>query len=165
VGKWRDTTLGAIKDQPFYIGGVYFPDSPNNTDDRRLAGKIQAVRVYTRSLSDAELEQNRIVDEARFKGNLPTSNGTIAAGEFDTTTEEAGIYRVDGVYTFTAAATRDANGQRRRVSGVKVEEWNGAAWTPAGFFKGDSYTYNATSGTKVRLTWKWRGGDTMIILR
>ncbi len=46
-----------------------------------------------------------------------------------------------------------------------MEEWNGSAWVSAGFFKGDSYTYNATSGTKVRLTWKWRGGDTVIILR
>lgn len=63
------------------------------------------------------------------------------------------------------SAARDAEGKRRRVSGVKVEEWNGSAWVSAGFFKGDSYTYNATSGTKVRLTWKWRGGDTVIILR
>ena len=164
-GKWRDTTLGDIKGQPFYIGGVYFPASTSETDARRLTGKIQALRVYTRSLSDEELEQNRMVDEARFKGNLPTSNVTIAVGEFDTIEEESGNYHVDGTYTFTASAARDAEGKLRRVKGVTIEEWNGSAWEPAGSSVGDAYTFNATSGKKVRLTWQWRGNGTRIILR
>ena len=121
--------------------------------------------MYTRSLSDEELEHNRMVDEARFKGNLPTSNVTIADGEFNTIEEEAGSYLVDGMYTFTASEARDAEGKKRRVRGVNVEEWNGSAWVPAGFFAGDSYTYNATSGKKIRLTWQWRGNGTRFIIR
>ncbi|MCR5752177.1 MAG: hypothetical protein K6G91_09450 [Kiritimatiellae bacterium] len=165
VGTWRDTKLGALNGAPFYIGGVYFPNSTKDTNDRRLAGKIQAIRVYTRSLSDEELAHNRMVDEARFKGNPPASNVTIAEGEFSTIEEETGNYRVDGVYTFTASDMVDGDGKKRKVRGALIEEWNGSEWVKVGVYGGKSYEFNAASGKKIRLTWRWGNFGTCVLVR
>ena len=62
------------------IGGVYKEGDATYVDERRLTGKIQAVRVYNRSLSDEELAHNRMVDEARFKGNPKGGTMLLMAG-------------------------------------------------------------------------------------
>jgi hypothetical protein len=47
-----------------------------------------------------------------------------------------------------------------------VEEWDGSAWSAPTFCSGDSYAYTAgTSPAKVRLTWKWQGGGTVLSVR
>ena len=139
-------------------------------DERRLTGKLQAIRVYNRSLSDEELEQNRMIDDARFKGIKPAHNVTVAAGKYaDYDGELAGDYKVEGAYTFTAGAANDAAaGKVRPVLGCFVETWDAqaGAWGAAEYHAGDSFTYTAgSSPAKVRITWKWQPDGIRFILR
>ncbi len=143
-------------------GGVYFPDNQVNTDDRRLAGKVQALRVYRRSLTDEELEWNRKVDEARFKGIPPESN-VIVVNDGGVCEPEAGAYKVDGTYTFTATTAPSENGVGP-VRGYKVETWNGAAWVRTASGKDASYTYSESAG-KVRLTWNSNPYSFIMVVR
>ena len=169
---WMDTNWRSdwtqFTGRPFYIGGVYFVDSPGNTNDRRLTGKIHAVRVYKRSLTDAELEQNRIVDEARFFNNPPESNVTIDGKYSDFEGESKGNYLLEGTYTFTASAAYDAEaGRHRPVAGYYIETMVDGAWTGRTFYPDTTgrCTYTATSSTKIRITWKWQPDGTTILIR
>ena len=161
AGKWNSNWEN-FSGRPFYIGGVYFPTSANDTNSRRLTGKIYAVRIYKRSLSDAELEQNRLVDEARFFGNPPESNVVVidAGGE----QAESGAYKVDGTWTFTATTAPGDNNEIKPVKGYTLETWNGSAWVRSGSGRGDSYTYTEGAG-KVRLTWNALPSGTVLIVR
>ena len=164
AGKWN-YNWEDFKNRPFYIGGVYFVNSASNVNDRRLTGKIYAVRIYKRSLTDAELEHNRIVDEARFFGNPPASNVTVALGRYDASTEAVGDYLVEGTYTFSAG---DAvvDGKIRRATGCKIEAWDGSAWGTPTYISVPSYTYTeGVSPAKMRLTWQWAGDGTVLIVR
>ena len=146
------------------MGGVYIPESAGETNNRRLTGTIHALRVYKRALSDAELEHNRIVDEARFFGNLPESNVVVvdAGGE----QAESGIYKVDGTWTFTATTARGDNNEIKPVKGYTLDMWDGSAWIRAASGQGDSYTYTVgTSPAKVRLTWNALPSGTVLIVR
>ena len=163
AGKWNYNWAN-FTGQPFYIGGVYFPTSTSGTDSRRLAGKIYAVRVYKRALSDAELEQNRLVDEARLFNNPPESNVVVvdAGGE----QSESGAYKVDGTWTFTAMTALGDNNEIKPVKGYTLDTWNGSAWVRSESSPGDSYTYTAgTSPAKVRLTWNAMPSGTVLIFR
>ena len=158
-GSWRKWWT-AFSGQPFYIGGVYKEDDDTYVNERRLTGKIQAIRVYTRSLSDEELAHNRMVDEARFKGVKPPHNVTVTGkfAEFDG--EGLGDYLVEGRYTFTASAANDAKaGKVRPVVGYTIEAWDESAgeWGDPAYHVGASCTYTAgTDPAKVRITWRWR---------
>ena len=163
MGKWRDTNYGALNGAAFYIGGVYFPNSTVNTDDRRLAGKVQALRVYRRSLSDEELEWNRKVDEARFKGNPPDCN-VVVVNDGGVCDPEAGSYKVDGTWTFTANTAPDDKGDIKAVKGYRVETWDGSAWVRSGGGEGSSYTFTESAG-KVRLTWNSLPSVFVLIVR
>ena len=166
-GRWAGTwryNWEALTGRPFYVGGVYIPESAGETNNRRLTGTIHALRVYKRALSDAELEHNRIVDEARFFGNLPESNVVVvdAGGE----QAESGIYKVDGTWTFTATTARGDNNEIKPVKGYTLEMWDGSAWIRAASGQGDSYTYTVgTSPAKVRLTWNALPSGTVLIVR
>ncbi|MBQ8124847.1 MAG: hypothetical protein IJ173_03060 [Kiritimatiellae bacterium] len=165
-GSWRKW-WDQFKDQPFYIGGVYMEGNDTYVDERRLTGKIQAIRVYNRSLSDEELEQNRKVDEARFKGNPPESNVMIATkygdGTGETLAEEVGNYKVEGTYTFSATLVKDSKDVIKPVKGYYLEKYVNDAWTDKTWHDGQSYTYVA--GDKVRVTWSARPSGLVLILR
>ena len=52
-GRWAGTwryNWEALTGRPFYVGGVYFPESAGETNNRRLTGTIHALRVYKRAL-------------------------------------------------------------------------------------------------------------------
>ena len=166
-GSWRKW-WGQFSGQPFYIGGVYKEGDATYVDERRLTGKIQAIRVYNRSLSDEELEHNRKVDEARFKGNPPECNVTIATkygdgkGTGETLAEEVGNYKVEGTYTFSATQVKDSNDVLKDVAGYYLETYAGNGWTAKVWNPGNEFTY--TEGAKVRVTWgPKRKGMTLVI--
>ena len=164
AGKWR-YNWSTFSDQPFYIGGVYKEGNANYVNERRLTGKVQAVRVYNRSLSDEELEHNRMVDEARFRGNTPEWNVRIAPGEYSASVEAAGNYCVEGTYTFTAEDAVE-NGNRRSLKGCRIESWNGSSWGASTYSPGASYTYTeGVSPAKVRVTWLWQGDGSVFFIR
>ncbi len=168
TGKWRSDWT-KFENRPFYIGGVYFPDDATKTNERRFNGKIQAVRVYTRMLLPDELEHNRMVDEARFKGNPPEANVTIATkygdGTGETLAEEVGNYKVEGTYTFSATQVKDSSDVLKPVTGYFLETWNGSAWGGGKTRnEGSSFTYSETMG-KVRVTWSPRPKGTAVIVR
>ncbi len=165
AGKWR-TKFTTFSGQPFYIGGVYMEGNADYVDERRLAGKIQAIRVYNRSLLDWELKHNRMVDEARFKGNPPEANVTIATkygdGTDETLAEGVGNYKVEGTYTFSATLVKDSKDVIKPVKGYYLEKYVNDAWTDKTWHDGQSYTYVA--GDKVRVTWgPQRKGMTLVI--
>ncbi len=166
LGKWRYNWT-QLNNQPFYIGGVYKDgDDATYVNQRRFAGKIQAIRVYNRSLSDEELEQNRKVDEARFKGNPPEWNVTIDTkyghGVGETLAEGVGNYKVEGTYTFSAKQVKDSKDEIKPVEGYYLEKYVNDAWTPKEWNPGNEFTY--TEGAKVRVTWgPKRKGMTLVI--
>ncbi len=129
AGKWR-SGFKTFSGQPFYIGGVYNEEDPATyVDERRLTGKIQAIRVYNRSLLDWELEHNRMVDEARFKGVAPASNVIVATkyGHVESAAQEVlaeapGAYTVEGTWTFSATSVKDKDGILKPVAGYYTEE-------------------------------------------
>ena len=167
VGKW-DSKWTDFTGQPFYIGGVYFPNSTSNTDNRRLAGKIYAVRIYKRSLTDAELKQNRIVDEARFFNNPPASNlkvvNTQPEGASATVqcSIEDGNYNLTGSQTVTADTVR-INGKRLEPFYL-LETYADGGWTQTA--SGLSHSYSVTGGAApMRLTWRWQSVGTILSVR
>ena len=169
AGTWNISDPPEFKNEPFYIGGI-FKDANDMgyANVRRMNGVIHAIRVYKRVLTDEELTHNREVDEARFFGNFPASNVVIAPGQYDASTEAAGNYLVEGSYTFTADTATTVSGARRSVVGYTLETWdeNEGVWGTPVFGSGDSFTYTAgTSPAKVRLTWKWFGGGTLLLIR
>ena len=147
------------------MGGIFKDEgNPGYANGRRFTGTIHAVRVYKRVLTDAELAQNRLVDEARFFGNPPESNVVVvdAGGE----QAESGTYKVDGTWTFTATTALGDNSEIKPVKGYTLDTWNGSAWVRSESGQGDSYTYTAgTSPAKVRLTWNALPSGTVLIFR
>ncbi|MBR2837368.1 MAG: hypothetical protein IKE55_01145 [Kiritimatiellae bacterium] len=168
AGKWNynwDDFTG----QPFYIGGVYFPDNASATGDRRLAGKIHAVRVYRRSLTDAELEQNRNVDEARFFGNPPVAaNLTVvnvqpegASGTVRSSVED-GKYNLTGSVMVTADAV--SIGGVKHVPSYVLETCEDGHWTRMATYDGGSFTVTG-GAVPQRLTCKWLPKGSFLIIR
>ena len=168
-GTWRNKWT-TFKDQPFYIGGVYKEDDANYVDEHRLAGKIQAIRVYNRSLQDWELEHNRMVDEARFKDNPPESNVTIETkygdgkGTGEMLAEEVGNYKVEGTYTFSATQVKDSDGVLKNVAGYYLQTYvAGDGWTAKVWNLGNEFTY--TEGAKVLVTWGPKPKGMTLVIR
>ncbi len=162
-GTWNNNTT-EFKSAPFYVGGIFKEGDSSYTNDRRYTGTIHAIRVYKRVLTDEELEQNRLVDEARFFNNPPESNVVVvdAGGE----QAESGTYKVDGTWTFTATTAPGDNNEIKPVKGYTLDTWNGSAWVRSESGHGDSYTYTAgTSPAKVRLTWNAMPSSTVLIVR
>lgn len=166
TGKWRSDWT-KFENRPFYIGGVYFPDDATKTNERRFNGKIQAVRVYTRMLLPDELEHNRMVDEARFKGN-PPCNVTIATkygdGSDEDLDEGVGNYKVEGTYTFSATQVKDSQGNLANVAGYWLSTYEDGDWSGDAWHAGQSFTYTETMG-KVRVKWAPAPAGLMIIVR
>ena len=116
-------------------------------------GTINYFRYYDRVLSDAELAQNREVDQARYFGALGVTNVLVVAG--GGTQAETGAYKVEGEWTFSAETVSGPNGSVKSVLRHTIEEFAGGKWTNRQTVDGASYTYRVgESPSTVRLTWK-----------
>ena len=124
-------------------------------------GTFHSVRIYKKALTEEELVQNRVVDEARYRNEASKGKGNddlnvIVASNVEGAegTEESGKwYIAEGTHTFTASATTVVGAKFYTLDGYTVETWDGSAWGAAVTNSGASYT--ASSSAKVRLTWLW----------
>ena len=123
-----------------------------------MKGTIKSFRYYPdKILTDAELEQNRKVDEYRFFGRYVVTNVLVQSTySYLEGYDKCGAYEVDDSYTFVAPATNTApNGITYACDGYIVEFQDGIGWTNATAYAGNAYRYSTSAGT-VRLTWKWK---------
>jgi hypothetical protein len=121
-------------------------------DDWYLTGEVKNVRIYDRALSDAELEQNRAVDEVRqaHKPNVEVADGSCGA-----MVEAPGLYAVQGTWTFSATNVVDKFGCHRTVTGYTLEPAMDGVWGEPVRYQGSTYTHKVDDAPGfVRLTWK-----------
>ena len=151
--------IGGPSTKSTYIG--------NDIVNRSIGGTYNALRLYNRALTEAELFQNRKVDEIRYRGNFTDYRNieicyNLPAGvDVAPISVAAGEYEVDGEWTFTAESIE--------INGItfaprhSVETWDGSAWSEPVRTAGGSYTY--TAGAPVRLTWSWGDVSSPIYVR
>lgn len=127
-----------------------------------VKGLFHSARIYNRPLTEAELVQNRKVDEIRFRGNFAdyanliiATNGTVTAS----TSIPAGEYELTGSVTITAPVVEDG---ARYYPRLRVETWDGSAWVAGA--KQDGSTYTATEAERVRLTYTWERRKGFVVI-
>ena len=137
--------------------------APANT----TKGTVKSVRLYNRLLTETELAHNRVVDEARFFGNIPATGCVVVQSAIDGLEgrEPSGTYFPDG-WTFSAGAgTQTVRGIEWQCAGYQLQTWDAAAsaWgaQQTVLRNGENaveYTAAATSAAlpSVRLTWLWK---------
>ena len=126
---------------------------------RSLVGTIKAVRIYNRVLTAAELSANRVIDEARYFGGIPTTNVVVMTAVAGAEGREAsGAYAIDSEgYVFSAPHGVVVNGTYYKCTGYTLETWDGSAWSSAASIRSRTYAATDTSA-KVRITWQWTAG-------
>ncbi len=131
-------------------------------EDRRIrcmTGDYYALRIYNRALTDAEVAQNRKVDEIRYRdafanyANLTVVNMPPAEGVAPTSSVADGEYELTGAWTFTAAPVVVAGATLRPK--YKIETLVGNEWVKTASDWGKSCTITA-GDAPVRLTWQWQ---------
>lgn len=139
------------------VGSIPSTIAESERSGRMYTGTINAVRIYSRKLSPAEIAQNRAMDEARFFAGS-NSVEIVADPRGFTGRETPGVYAPNG-WTFTSGtATKQANGIEYAPVGYIVETWDNGTET----WRVDETSDNATTYTTPvapfaarRLTWKW----------
>ena len=123
-------------------------------------GTINYFRYYDRVLSDAELAQNRKVDQARFFGSFET-NVVVAVedGSGITATEATNTaYFVEGSYTFSATGGAGL-GYR-----LFTPDGNGDWQVQQSFTEGSTFPYTTgSSPALVKLEWCVRKPFSMVL--
>ena len=154
------STTAALGDWPYAIGTGRATDAQMGA--RMYLGKIRSVRVYNRVLDAAELTVNRIVDDARFFGEVDANVVVASNGAGLSGTEPEGDYMVNGSHTFTApASVVKADGTTWTPTGYRLEmrDANGV-WTVLEESSATEYAYtNCEARAQVRLTWNWKLAD------
>ena len=140
--------------------GASYGSSTYGAWRRSLVGTVKAIRVYDKALSDAELADNRALDEARFFTGVPVTNVVVATAVAGLEGNEAsGSYAFDADgYTFAAPAHSTLGGKIYDCTGYTLEVWDGSAWGNPVEHEDTSCTLSDTSA-KVRLTWKWEEAE------
>ena len=151
-----DTGYATIEDdtqtrrQKWFALGAIGSSNRRLVDIQGLVGTLHSFRIYDRPLTQEEVERNINTDSARFFGALATTNVVVEIGNTDgqiTATPEAGAYKVEGSYDFTASGD---------VTGYKLEAWNDATgdWDAPTYCEGTTFSYTADTPSKLRLTWR-----------
>ena len=149
------TGTSPATNQTWFSVGGFHGRSGTAANLQSFNGTVHCFRFYNRVLTDAEVAQNRKVDEFRFHGRCDvTVQSTYSYLEgYD----KNGCYDVDGSYTFAAPESVTApNGITYACDGyiLETQDANGI-WGGAVSHIGSSYLYEPSAGT-VRLTWKWK---------
>ena len=147
------------------LGGLYNKIGSSNTKGQfqGFTGTLHNFRLYGRALEPAELERNRIVDDARFFGvrhPVAVTNAVVASTySFLDGAEPAGFYTVDGSHEFTAPSgdVTAANGITYRCIGHTLETWSDATQTWGDPVQHDGSLAVAVSSSDLkRITWLWK---------
>lgn len=157
AGEWKDTgATGAIGSHVLLLGSGGIDEAAQL--QRFLTGKIKALRVYNRVLSDDEIAANRAIDEVRFFGALPTTNAVVRTSVPRVEgNEPSGVYAVDSDgYTFTAPATVTLGADVWTCAGCTLESWDADAddWGEAVAQNG-VLSATVAAGDRKRITWLW----------
>ena len=128
-------------------------------DNHPGKGTYYAVRIYTNTLTKAQIAANWQLDQYRFVTGIPVTNAVVATSlEGATGPEGVGAFAVDkDGYTFRAPACATVGGVAYALSGCTVASWDdatgnwGAAETRDGVF-----AVSVSSSDKVKITWQWK---------
>jgi len=135
-------------------------EKSGNTYQAFVKGEYHSVRIYNKVLTDDEHVWNRILDDARFRGEFVGGCVEVASNRAGAEgTEASGKYYVNGNHTFTAPATVTIDGCVYEPAGYKLEAYNPTkkAWEFVGQFDGASFAYtNCAASAGARVTWNWR---------
>ena len=141
--------------------------SGNDRKVRCMTGDYYALRIYNRALTDAELAQNRKVDEIRYRGNFANYRNLVVVNEQPEGASETvqgsvadGEYELTGAWTFTAAPV--AVGGVKLQPKYKVETLAGGEWVKTAADWGNAYTVTA-GNTPIRLTWQWQRPSGLVL--
>ncbi|MBR6733783.1 MAG: hypothetical protein IKL96_05220 [Kiritimatiellae bacterium] len=134
--------------------------SARENPNRYARGMYYSVRIYDVALTESELAWNRILDDARFRGEFAGGCVAVASNRAGAEgTEATGSYYVNGAHTFTVPASVTIDGCIYEPTGYKLESYN--ATTKTWNFVGEStdlyFTYTThAAATGARITWNWR---------
>jgi len=127
-------------------------------DNHPAKGTYYAVRIYTNTLTKAQIAANWQLDQYRFVTGIPVTNAVIATSvDGATGPEGTGVFAVDeDGYTFRAPACATVGGVAYALSGCTVAQWNSAAgdWDAAETRDG-VFAVSVSSSDKVKITWQW----------
>lgn len=161
------TKFNEVLSDKWLIGGAV-NSNDGGTEVRCCRANIQSVRLYDRVLSNDELALNRDVDEVRFRGAYPASDGVVVATSLEGAegVEPSGLYRLYGTYAFSAPVKLKIGGEVYRAKGSTVETWNESTgvWEGAAWQEGRTRTLQA-DGSRRRLTWSWAPCGMKFIIR
>ncbi|MBQ8114335.1 MAG: hypothetical protein IJ146_14130, partial [Kiritimatiellae bacterium] len=143
----------------------------NGSVNAALVGRVHAVRIYNRTLTQDEIARNWAIDNARFHDlpapwNMVLVESSIPGAEG---TEPCGVYAVSGSHTFTAPATVAVGGNTYRCTGYIYEKYRTtsdtwyAVWETPEYREGEtSFAFSAAADddfNSARITWRWELAD------
>lgn len=155
----EDHVFKRLAAQKFMLGAG--KDTFNDDMDQRLSvGTFHSLRIYDRVLTDEERVWNRMVDEARFRGTVATSNmvAFVNAGPAGDGSVEVAL--AVGQQTFVAPPPRTVGNRTSAVAGYLVETYDETSKVFHGgvFTEGTSYAadFPAEDYASVKVVWIWR---------
>ena len=159
------TVITAVPQATYSFGGG------GNADNRWFKGTYHSLRIYTNELSEAQLEQNRRVDEIRFRGNGDVTVVNGAIGDTGTNGESSltdGVYNIEtGTWTITAPEIKSGGHTYQPKLLVEIYNATTGEWvaTTAKPQWANSYTIDksALGNGRIRLTWTWQIRKGLII--
>ena len=173
AGASLETAGSVSRGSQISLTALYCWGGSPSSGTRAVLGSYYSVRAYNKALSNAELAQNRRVDEMRFHniGDVEVVNGAVGeTGELGASSLPDGTYNIEmGTWTITAPEIK--SGGHTYMPKLFVEQYNATSgkWeaTKAKPQWTESYVVDKTAlgNSRIRLTWTWemRKGLNIII--
>ncbi|MBR1587775.1 MAG: hypothetical protein IJ658_05570 [Kiritimatiellae bacterium] len=140
--------------------------SGESLSKRCMTGDYYSLRVYSRALTDAEIAQNRKVDDIRYRDafasyrDLVVVNEQPAEGANAASSAADGEYELTGEWTFTAAPVVVAG--EKLFPKYTLETLVNGEWVETGSASGGKCSI-AKGVAPIRLTWRWERQDGTVI--